>query len=299
MERATTGSETGGGATPRPVRRSRISTRRGVRLLLASAGLGVVILAGMGSSIVIPYNPVAIRLEQRLLHPGSHLSNGQIAWLGTDQLGRDLWAQTVHGAQVSLLVAGSTVTIAGGIGIPLGLLAGYYGGAIESLIMRFADFQLAIPPFLLAILIAAVLGQSVFNVIAILSVIRWAAFARLAHGEALTLKGNDYVEAARALGASHVRVMRRHLFPNMLTPLIIVAALLVATQMLAEAALSFIGLGIPPTTPSLGVTISQGRNYLDSAWWISTMPGVFLTLIVMVVAWFGDALRDHLDPHTR
>jgi peptide/nickel transport system permease protein len=275
------------------------SSKRGARLLLASVGLALVVLAGIGGPYILPYSPVDVRLDQRLRPPGTRLPDRRVAWLGTDQLGRDLWAQAVHGARVSLLVAASTVVIAGGIGIPLGLLAGYYGGATGSVIMRFSDFQLAIPPFLLAILIAAVLGQSVVNVIAILSVIRWAAFARLAHGETLSLKNNDYVEAARALGATHAGVMRRHLFPNMLTPVIIVAALLVATQMLAEAALSFIGLGIPPSTPSLGVTVSQGRNYLDSAWWISTMPGLVLTLIVVAVAWFGDALRDYFDPRLR
>jgi len=275
------------------------SSTRGARLLLASVGLALVVLAGIGGPYILPYSPVDVRLDQRLRPPGTRLPDRRVAWLGTDQLGRDLWAQAVHGARVSLLVAASTVVIAGGIGIPLGLLAGYYGGATGSVIMRFSDFQLAIPPFLLAVLIAAVLGQSVVNVIAILSVIRWAAFARLAHGETLSLKNNDYVEAARALGATHAGVMRRHLFPNMLTPVIIVAALLVATQMLAEAALSFIGLGIPPSTPSLGVTVSQGRNYLDSAWWISTMPGLVLTLIVVAVAWFGDALRDYFDPRLR
>jgi len=165
--------------------------------------------------------------------------------------------------------------------------------------MRFADLQLAIPPLLLAILISAVFGQTVFNVIVILSVIRWAAFARLAHGSALATKANEYIEAARAMGASHTRIMRLHLLRNMMTPIIIVATLQVATQMLTEAALSFIGLGMPASTPSLGVTISQGRDYLDSAWWISTMPGIFLTVIVLVVGWFGDSIRDHLDPHTR
>jgi peptide/nickel transport system permease protein len=198
-----------------------------------------------------------------------------------------------------MLVAASTVVLAGVSGTALGLFAGYYGGAVDAVVMRLADLQLSFPALLLAILIAAILGPSVLNVILTLSIIRWAVFTRLAYGSVLSLRERQFVEAARAQGSTHARVMWAHILPNMLTPIIIVATLQVGAQMLAEASLSFLGLGIPRPLPSWGVTISEGREYLDNAWWIATMPGVFLTFAVMVVGWFGDALRDYLDPQGR
>jgi peptide/nickel transport system permease protein len=158
------------------------------------------------------------------------------------------------------------------------------------------DLQLAFPPLLLAILIAAMIGPSVGNVILTLSVIRWAVFARLARGSVLSVREKEFVEAARALGARHARVMARHILRNILTPIVILATLQIALQMLAEAALSFLGLGIPYPLPSWGVTISQGRDYLNNAWWIATIPGAVMTVTVLCVGLFGDAVRDYLDP---
>jgi len=282
-----------------PARRRWISTARGRRLARTGALLVVVAVTGLGAPFLVPYDPLTLRLDQHLQPPGARLSDGQIAWLGTDQLGRDLWRQVVHGARVSMLVASSTVVLAGVSGTALGLCAGYYGGTVDTVIMRLADLQLSFPALLMAILIAAILGPSVVNVILILSVIRWAVFTRLAYGSTLSLKETQFVEAALAQGATHARVLWAHILPNMLTPIIIVATLQVGTQMLAEAALSFLGLGIPRPLPSWGVTISEGREYLDNAWWIATMPGLFLTFVVMTVGWFGDALRDYLDPQGR
>lgn len=286
------------GQTDAPGRRW-TQSRRGRRLVWTGVLLGAVTVAGLGAPFVVPYDPVALRLEQHLLPPGTRLADGQIAWLGTDQLGRDLAGQVVHGARVSMLVAASTVVLAGVSGTALGLVAGYYGGAVDAVIMRLADLQLSFPALLLAILIAAILGPSVLNVILTLSIIRWAVFTRLAYGSVLSLRESQFVEAARAQGATHARVIWAHILPNMLTPIIIVATLQVGAQMLAEASLSFLGLGIPRPLPSWGVTISEGREYLDNAWWIATMPGLFLTFVVMVVGWFGDALRDFLDPQGR
>jgi peptide/nickel transport system permease protein len=245
---------------------------------------------------VISYDPLSLRLEQRLLPPGSRLPDGQVAWFGTDQLGRDLLQQVIHGARVSILVAASTVVIAGVSGTALGVLAGYVGGLTDTALMGLVDLQLAFPPLLLAILIAAMLGPSVGNVILTLSVIRWAVFARLARGSVLSLREKEFVEAARALGASPARIMARHIFRNILTPIVILATLQIALQMLAEAALSFLGLGIPHPLPSWGVTISQGRDYLDNAWWVATIPGAVMTVVVLSVGMFGDAVRDYLDP---
>jgi peptide/nickel transport system permease protein len=289
---------------PRPAiaarpRRVLTATRKGRRVVVAAFALGLAVVLGVLGPVVVPYDPLGLRLESRLQPPGARLPDGSVAWFGTDQLGRDLLRQVVHGARVSMLVAGSTVVIAGVLGTVLGLLAGYYGGAADMLIMRLVDLQLAFPPLLLAILIAAMMGPSIANVILTLSVIRWAVFARLVHGSVLSLREKEFVEAARAVGASHRRVMVGHILPNTLTPIVILATLQIALQMLAEAALSFLGLGIPHPLPSWGVTISQGRDYLQNAWWIATIPGGIMTLVVLSAGLFGDALRDYLDPRFR
>jgi peptide/nickel transport system permease protein len=272
------------------------ATRKGRWALASGIVLGLALLVGLAGPVIVPYDPLGLRLELRLQPPGARLPDGQIAWFGTDQLGRDLLRQVIHGARVSILVALVTVTAAGVSGTALGLLAGYAGGRADMVIMRLVDLQLAFPPLLLAILISAVVGQSVANVILTLSIIRWAVFARIVHGSVLSLREKEFVEAARALGGSAARVMLRHILPNTLTPIVIVATLQIALQMLAEAALSFLGLGIPTPLPSWGVTISQGRDYLQSAWWIATMPGAVMTLVVLSAGAFGDALRDYLDP---
>lgn len=272
------------------------ATRKGRWVLATGIVLTLALLVGLAGPAAVPYDPLGLRLEVRLQPPGARLPDGQIAWFGTDQLGRDLLRQVIHGARVSILVALVTVVVAGVSGTALGLLAGYAGGLTDMVIMRLVDLQLAFPPLLLAILISAVIGQSVANVILTLSIIRWAVFARIVHGSVLSLREKEFVEAARALGGSAVRVMVRHVLPNTLTPIVIVATLQIALQMLAEAALSFLGLGIPNPLPSWGVTISQGRDYLQSAWWIATMPGAVMTLVVLSAGAFGDALRDYLDP---
>ncbi|MGQ0549304.1 MAG: ABC transporter permease [Armatimonadota bacterium] len=279
-----------------PPARSLTSTRKGRRVAVTAVVLTVAVCVGLLGPVVVPYDPLAHRLEHRLLPPGARLPDGQVAWFGTDQLGRDLLQQVIHGARVSILVAASTVVIAGVSGTALGLVAGYYGGLTDTILMGLVDLQLAFPPLLLAILIAAMIGPSIGNVILTLSVIRWAVFARLTRGSVLSLREKEFVEAARALGATGGRVMTRHILRNILTPIVILATLQIALQMLAEAALSFLGLGIPHPLPSWGVTISQGREYLQNAWWIATMPGAVMTLTVLAVGMFGDAVRDYLDP---
>lgn len=277
-------------------RRPLVATRKGRRVLATGVVLAAVAVAGLAGPLVVPYTPLGVRLEERLRPPGARLRDGAIAIFGTDQLGRDLFGQVVHGARVSMLVAGSTVVIAGCSGTAVGLLAGFTGGRTDTVLVALVDLQLAFPPLLLAILLAAMIGPSLANVILTLSVIRWAVFARLARGSALALREKEFVEAARALGASQYRILLAHLLPNALTPLVILATLQIALQMLAEAALSFLGLGIPHPLPSWGVTISQGRDYLQNAWWIATVPGAVMTLVVLSVGLFGDAVRDYLDP---
>jgi peptide/nickel transport system permease protein len=296
QDRQPAGSARDGRENARSGRRPLAATRKGRRVLATGVALAVVVVAGLAGPVVVPYSPLGLRLEERLQPPGARLRDGAITIFGTDQLGRDLFGQVVHGARVSMLVASSTVVIAGLSGTAVGLLAGFTGGRTDTVLVALIDLQLAFPPLLLAILIAAMIGPSLANVILTLSVIRWAVFARLARGSALALREKEFVEAARALGASQHRILLGHLLPNALTPLVILATLQIALQMLAEAALSFLGLGIPHPLPSWGVTISQGRDYLQNAWWIATVPGAVMTLVVLSVGFFGDAVRDYLDP---
>jgi peptide/nickel transport system permease protein len=255
-----------------------------------------VLVAAIGPAVVT-YDPVTVRTGDRLKPPGEEVA-GARAWLGTDQVGRDLLAQVLQGARVSLLVGLATVAVAGLIGLFVGVLAGYYGGAIDAVSMRLADIQLAFPSILLAILIAAVLGPSVTNVIITLSLTRWVTFARVARASTLATKERDFVQAARALGAGDRRLLGRHIVPATIAPLIVIATVEVGLVIIAEASLSFLGLGTPPDQPSWGLIVANGRAYLNTAWWISTMPGLALSLVVLAVGRFGDQLRDILDPRS-
>jgi peptide/nickel transport system permease protein len=292
-DRAGTG-QAGGGATLRR-RRGR---RARLRLLSWGVPLALFAAVAIAGPIVVPYDPVTVRLGERLKPPGIVLADGSRAWLGTDQFGKDLLAQILQGARISLVIGVSTVLAAGMIGLVIGVLSGYYGRTLDALLMRLADLQLAFPSILLAILIAAVLGRSVANVIITLSVTRWVTFARVARASALVTKEREFVMAAQAAGADTVRLVGLHIVPFTVTPLIVVATVEMGLVILAEASLSFLGLGTPPDHPSWGLIIANGRNYLSTAWWLSTMPGIALSLVVLAIGLFGDHLRDHLDPRT-
>jgi peptide/nickel transport system permease protein len=241
--------------------------------------------------IIVPFNAVSTNILDRLRAPGSTLSNGSIAWLGTDQVGRDMLGEVIAGARLTLVMALATIIIAGIIGIILGLIAGYFGGWIDNVIMRLADLQLAFPGLLLAILIAGVLGPSVRNVVISLAVTRWVTFARLARSSALSVRKLDYVSAARLLGASHIRLLGRYLLPASISPLFVLGTVEVGSVVLSAASLSFLGLGVPPDQVDWGSTIAAGSDYLLSAWWISTMPGIALAGLVLSVSLLGDKLQ--------
>lgn len=270
--------------------------KRLIRLLIGSSPLIVFLLVALLGPIVWPYDSVMVRTGERLKPPMEVLRDGSMALLGTDQVGRDLLAQVLQGARISLLVGLSTVAIAGSAGLVIGVLAGYYGGWIDTIAMRIADIQLAFPSILLAILIAGVLGPSITNVILTLSLTRWVTFARVARAATLTAKEREFVHAARALGATDLRLLGLHLVPSTVGPLVVVATVEVGLVIIAEASLSFLGLGTPAEQPSWGATIANGRAYLNTAWWISTMPGLALSLVVLAVGRFGDQVRDLLDP---
>jgi peptide/nickel transport system permease protein len=284
--------------TSAPGRTAHAAARRR-RLAFAIIPVALFVAVAVGGPRAFPYDARAVSLVNRLAPPGAVLTTGERAWLGTDRLGRDVLAQVVAGARVSLLVGATTVLIAGAIGLLLGLTAGYFGGAFDNVVMRLADVQLAFPPILLAILIASVLGPSVPNVIATLAITRWVKFARVVRSATLTAKERDYVQAARGLGASHPRILWRHVFPFTLTPFLVMATVEFGLVIIAEAGLSFLGLGTPERLPSWGLTIASGRDYLGTAWWISAVPGIALVLAVVFVGTFGDQLRDYLDPRLR
>lgn len=272
--------------------------RRRREVYLAFWGLPIIlfILIAVFGPMLVPYDSVTVRTGDRLQPPGAILRDGSRAWLGTDQVGRDMLAQVLQGARISLLVGAATVVLAGLIGMFVGVMAGYRGGFLDSLLMRLADIQLAFPSIIFAIMIAAVIGPSVVNVIITLALTRWVVFARISRAAVLSTKQQEFVTAARAIGATAPRQLRRHIIPSIVAPLIVIATVEVGLVIIAEASLSFLGLGTPPSQPSWGQTIAQGRDYLNNAWWISTIPGIALCLVVISVGVFGDRLRDYLDP---
>lgn len=276
--------------------RSKPGRPRAWRLWFGGTVLTFFVLAAVFGPMLLSYESVDAFTGDRLLPPGSVRSDGQTMALGTDQIGRDVLAQVFQGARVSLLVGLMTMLIAGSIGTTIGIVAGFRGGWLDSVFMRLADIQLAFPATLLAILIAAVLGPSVTNLIITLSISQWVSFARVARSAALSVRNREYVQAGRLLGASRISLLWRYILPASLTPIIIVATVEFGMVIIAEASLSFLGLGATDAMPSWGLIISNGRDYLASAWWIATMPGIALAIVMVAIGLMGDELRDRLDP---
>jgi peptide/nickel transport system permease protein len=280
-------------ATPATRRRSTL------RSTVALVVIGVFVVAAIVGPILVPFDVSETRISDRLVGPGSVLSDGSRTWLGTDDVGRDLLGSILIGARISMLVGVGTLVISGVIGLVLGVVAGYVGGKLDGAIMRLADIQLAFPSILLAILIAALLGPSVVNVIATLAITRWVVFARVVRAQTLAVKNREFVDATRVLGAGALFLIRRCILPSCVAPLLVVATVELGLVIIAEASLSFLGLGTPSSTPSWGLTIANGRNYLSDAWWISTLPGIALSVLVIACGIAGDELRDRLDPNLR
>lgn len=279
--------------------RGRRGRRLPVRAWIGLAVVGLFVLAALLGPVLTPYDPVATDLPHRLLPPGSRVGDGSVAWLGTDQLGRDMLTTLLAGSRVSLLVAAATVLAGGAVGLAAGLVSGYFGGWADAVLSRVGDVQLAFPSILLAILIAGVLGPSVTNVVITLAVTRWVVFARVVRASALATRDLEFVDSARVLGAGHLRILVRHVLPSCWQPLLVAATVQIGLVMVAEASLSFLGLGIPPDQASWGATVSAGRDYLGSAWWISTMPAIALAAVVTGVGLVGDAFRDLADPRAQ
>ncbi|MFF5262282.1 ABC transporter permease [Actinomadura viridis] len=278
--------------------RARLRDRLPARAWVGAGVLVLFVLAAVAGPLIHPYDPVATDLAHRLLPPGSRTADG-IAWLGTDQLGRDMLANLLAGSRVSLIVAVATVAIGGAVGLLAGLVSGYFGGPLDAVLSRIGDVQLAFPSILLAILIAGVLGPSITNIVITLAVTRWVIFARVVRASALATRDLEFVDSARVLGAGHARILFRHVLPSCWQPLLVAATVQIGLTMVAEASLSFLGLGIPADAASWGATVSAGRDYLGSAWWISTMPALALAAVVTGVGIAGDAFRDVADPRAQ
>ena len=220
--------------------------------------------------------------------------------LGTDKLGRDILSRLIHGARVSLIVALAVIAIAGVVGTALGISAGYFGGTVDYLISRIVDITLSVPPILIAVVLAVIIGPGMKVVVAVVAGFLWARYARQMRGETLAIMPQDYIARARVAGASHIRIMVRHIFPNVSNTLIVLATLQVGFVILIEASLSFLGVGIPPPTPSWGVIVADGRDLIIQAgWWVSLFSGLAIMLTVLSVNLTGDWLRDKLDPKLR
>lgn len=283
-------------------RRLRFGPVTGLRAVGALFAIGVVtlvVVCALGAPLLTRSNPAGLDIKNRLLPPAWAEGGSREHPLGTDQLGRDLLSRLAYGGRVSLLVGVSAVAVSGVVGVALGLVAGYYGGGLDDVIMRLADFELAFPFILLAIAILAVLGPGLSKVILVLGLTGWAQYCRLTRAQVLGLRETEFVEAARTIGASTPRILIRHILPNAMAPVIVIASFSVASVIIAEASLSFLGLGIPPSVPSWGGMLSEGRTYIERAWWLVTFPGLALMLTVLSINVLGDALRDTLDPRLR
>lgn len=271
---------------------------RGPGLWPFVAVLGLFVLMAVASPWLAPEDPLRQNLLGRLQPPMTEV-RGTLYILGTDELGRDLLSRIVYGARVSITVAFLSVALSGVVGTVLGMLAAHYRGWTETVIMRLVDIVLSIPAILLAIITVAVLGPGLLNVVLVLALTRWPRYARVAYGQTLAIGSQPYLRYARYIGASPLRQLGRHVLPNILGPLVVVATLEFGLMVLFEAGLSFLGLGVQPPTASWGAMLSVGKNYVQSAWWIATFPGLCLFLLVLSVNLIGDGLRDRLDPRSR
>jgi len=281
--------------------RAELAPRRHVPWIALGALAFVAALFVMAAAapLIAPHDPVRQSLRLRLKPPTMEAADGRAHPLGTDHLGRDVLSRVIYGSRVSLLIGFSAVGVGILIGATLGIIAGYRRGWLDTVIMTVADAQLAFPFILLAIGIIAVLGPSFPTLIVVVGLSGWMTYARVLRAQVLVLRSREFVDAIRGLGGSTLRVILRHILPNVLSSLVVIATLELARAIVLEATLSFLGLGIQPPTPSWGGMIHEGREYLDSAWWISTFPGLVLMLSSVVVSRLGDWLRDVLDPTLR
>ena len=261
---------------------------RDKKALVGTVVLSVLIVSALLAPWISPYDPNGMDFMMMEAPGWAHP-------LGTDDLGRDLLSRLIYGTRISLFVGVSTVAIALVVGVLLGLFAGYYGGWMDAIIMRYIDLQWAFPNFLIAVYLVAIVGTGLSNVIVAISLAFVDDFARIARGMVLSIKEEQYVDAARTVGASNWRIMWRHILPNALAPIIVQATISVSYAILAEATLSFLGLGVEADTPTWGLILSEGRSFISRLWWVGVFPGLFIMMTVLSINFLGDAMRDVLD----
>ena len=293
-------------ATPRPLPwyappRVALAMRQARRYPVGALALltFLLVLPAALAPQIAPYDPLRGSLAKRLKPPVWMEGGTTDNLLGTDKLGRDILSRMIHGARVSLAVSLIAIFVGGIIGVSLGLLSGYFGGLVDSVLMRLVDISLSLPTILLALVLVAAVGPSFGTVITVLVVLLWARYARLVRGETLGIKERDFIARARVAGASHTRIMFRYIFPNVVNSLTVLATLQVGYVILLESALSFLGAGLPRPTPAWGLMIADGRELIVTAWWVSMFPGLAIMLTVLALNLLGDWLRDHLDPKLR
>jgi peptide/nickel transport system permease protein len=276
----------------------RIAARHFRRNRLALAGLVVVVvlyLVALLAPILAPYDPI----EQRDIVRLGFLPPSSEYWLGTDRFGRDVLSRILYGARISLAIAFIAVAISVTLGTLIGAVAGYLGGRVDAALMRFTDTVLAFPRLILLIMIIALFSPSIALIILVLGLTQWPGTTRIVRGEVLSLREREFIHAARALGMSRSRIVLRHLVPNVLAPVIVAATLGIGNTIVLEAGLSFLGIGVPPPTPSWGTMVADGRQNLIGAWWVATFPGLAIVITVLAFNLVGDGLRDALDPRLR
>ena len=273
--------------------------RRSKAAMVSVFVLLLVIVAAVAAPWVAPNDPFAIRLIQRIKPPGYVNGAGVTYWLGTDALGRDVLSRIIYGARVSLVVGVSAVAISGTVGLLLGLVSGYFGGLADDIVMRVADIQLSFPTILLALTIMAVLGSGLDKLILVLGLTGWVQYGRIVRGQVLSIKEDEFVLAARATGEKPWQILFQHILPNIWSPVIVIASFTVASNIVAEASLSFLGVGVPPSVPSWGTMLADGRQYIGVAEWLTIPAGLAISLTVLSINILGDWLRDYLDPRLK
>jgi len=266
--------------------------------LLGAVGLAGFVAMALAAPWLSPHDPTEAHLLDRLRPPALLGGDPEYPW-GTDHLGRDMLSRLLHGSRVALAVGFAGVLLAATVGIALGLVSGYFGGTVDAVIMRLVDTLIAVPNVLLYLTVLGVFGPGFGVLVAVIGFVNWTTFARVVRAEVLSVRSREYVEAVRALGQGTPRVLLRHVLPNVVGPIIVVATLSVATVIILEASLSFLGLGVQPPTVTWGRMLADGRNYVATAWWLATFPGLFITGLCLSLILVGDWLRDAFDPRLR
>ena len=290
------------GASPVRPQAAKRSLRRLWRVkwgVVAALLLLLIVITALAAPLIAPYSPVEVDIEHRL-GPPAWMEGGKTEhWLGTDQIGRDLLSRMIYGGRVSLLIGVSAVLVSSTIGVLLGLVAGYFGSRTDWIIMTLINIMLTFPFVLLALAVIAVLGPSLVNMVIVLGVTGWPLYARVIRAETMAIRERDFITAGRALGMSHVRIIFRQILPNLISVVVVIATLQVASVIILESFLSFLGLGVQPPTPAWGNMLGEGRVYMLNSWWIAAFPGAAIFVTTLAINLMGNALRDWLDPHMK